>query len=102
MSSQAARTAYIADMKAQLQELWTATTRHCCGSTATGSTSLQPHAEGLVAEVGRRRPLQLADRPLARHHLNERVKRGLGLGDFEVPESVPPRRCPAPGSGAPP
>jgi alpha-L-fucosidase len=92
MSSQAARTAYIADMKAQLQELldrydpavlwfdgdW-------CGNPASPTLDdwwVKADGEDLYNWLISRKPSLI---------VNERVKRDLGLGDFQCPEEkVPP------------
>ncbi len=91
MSSTAARTAYITDMKAQLQELLTRYDPAVlwfdgdwCGSPETPTLN-----DWWIKADGQ----DLYDWLLARSPdivINERVKRGLGLGDFECPEqSVP-------------
>ncbi|UUU29395.1 alpha-L-fucosidase [Streptomyces sp. CA-210063] len=92
MASQAARTAYITDMKAQLQELldrydpavlwfdgdW-------CGNPATPTLNdwwIKSDGQDLYNWLISRKPGLV---------VNERVKRDLGLGDFACPEEkVPP------------
>ncbi|WP_371614145.1 alpha-L-fucosidase [Streptomyces sp. NBC_00454] len=91
MSSQAARTAYINDMKAQLQELldrydpavlwfdgdW------CANPAAPTLTDWWTKADGedLYRWLMARKPGLV---------VNERVKRDLGLGDFACPEQTVP------------
>ncbi|MGQ4386966.1 alpha-L-fucosidase [Streptomyces sp. SAS_270] len=95
MSSQAARTAYITDMKAQLQELldrydpavlwfdgdW-------CGNPATPTLDdwwVKADGEDLYNWLISRKPSLV---------VNERVKRDLGLGDFQCPEQTVPSTPP--------
>lgn len=69
MSSLADRTSYIADMKAQLQELLDRYDPAVLWFDGDWFGELyQPHPERLVAQVRRSRPLQLADRPQAWPH----------------------------------
>ncbi|MFI6931052.1 alpha-L-fucosidase [Streptomyces sp. NPDC050287] len=91
MASQSARTAYIADMKAQLTELlnrydpavlwfdgdW-------CGNPATPTLDdwwIKSDGQDLYDWLISRKPSLI---------VNERVKRDLGLGDFQCPEEKVP------------
>ncbi|WP_405718156.1 alpha-L-fucosidase [Streptomyces sp. NBC_01537] len=91
MASQAARTAYITDMKAQLQELlnrydpavlwfdgdW-------CGNPSTPTLDdwwIKSDGQDLYNWLISRKPGLI---------VNERVKRDLGLGDFACPEQTVP------------
>uniref|UniRef100_A0AAU2VGI9 alpha-L-fucosidase n=1 Tax=Streptomyces sp. NBC_00003 TaxID=2903608 RepID=A0AAU2VGI9_9ACTN len=91
MSSQAARTGYINDMKAQLQEildrydpaiLWF--DGDWCGNPATPTLTdwwTQADGQDLYNWLIARKPNLV---------VNERVKRDLGLGDFACPEQTVP------------
>jgi alpha-L-fucosidase len=91
MASQSARTAYISDMKGQLQELldrydpailwfdgdW-------CGNPSSPTLTdwwTKPDGEDLYGWLMARKPGLV---------VNERVKRDLGLGDFACPEQTVP------------
>ncbi|MEV3986885.1 alpha-L-fucosidase, partial [Nonomuraea sp. NPDC049758] len=94
MSSQAARTAYINDMKAHLQELLTRYDPAIlwfdgdwCDNPATPTLEdwwTKADGQDLYNWLLARKPNLI---------VNERVKRGLGLGDFECPEEMVPARA---------
>jgi len=91
MASQSARSAYITDMKAQLQELVTTYDPAIlwfdgdwCGNPSTPTLTdwwIQSDGVGLYNYLMSLKPSLV---------VNERVKRNLGLGDFACPEQTVP------------